>query len=47
MATQSTAAAPAPESSGLGTGWYLLIAVVIAAVLFLVMRRRNEESASP
>ena len=50
MATQSTAAAPAPgpvESSGLGTGWYLLIAVVIAAVLFLVMRRRKDESPSP
>jgi len=50
MATQSTAAAPASrpvESSGLGTGWYLLIAVVIAAVLFLVMRRRKDESPSP
>jgi hypothetical protein len=50
MATQSTAAAPAPapaESSGLGTGWYLLIAVVIAAILFLVMRRRKDESPSP
>ena len=39
---------PAPvESSGLGTGWYVLIAVVIAAILFLVMRRRKDESPSP
>ena len=44
-ATQATAAAPAPaESSGLGTGWYVLIAVVIAALLFLIMRRRKDES---
>ena len=50
MATQSTAApAPAPvaSSSGLGTAWYVLIAVVIAAVLFLIMRRRKDESPSP
>jgi len=50
MATQSTAAAPAPapvESAGLGTAWYVLIAVVILAVLFLVMRRRKDESPSP
>jgi hypothetical protein len=48
MATQSTAAAPAPaESSGLGTAWYVLIAVVIAAVLFLVLRRRNDTSPTP
>ena len=47
MATQSTAAAPAPEAAGLGTTWYVLIAVVIAAVLFLIMRRRKEESVSP
>ena len=48
--TQSTAAAPAPapvESAGLGTAWYVLIAVVILAVLFLVMRRRKDESPSP
>ena len=30
------------ESSGLGTGWYVLILVVIVAVLFLVMRRRKD-----
>jgi len=47
MATQPTAPAPAPEASGLGTAWYVLIAVVIAAVLFLIMRRRKEESVSP
>ena len=50
MTTQSTAAAPAPapvESAGLGTAWYVLIAVVILAVLFLVMRRRKDESPSP
>jgi hypothetical protein len=48
VATQSTAAAPAPaEPSGLGTGWYVLIAVVIAAILFLVMRRRKDENPSP
>ena len=47
MTTQSTATAPAPEASGLGTAWYVLIAVVIAAVLFLIMRRRKEESVSP
>ena len=48
VATQSTAAAPAPaEPSGLGTGWYVLIAVVIAAILFLVMRRRKDGSPSP
>jgi hypothetical protein len=45
VATQPTATAPAPvESSGLGTGWYLLIAVVIAAILFLIMRKRKDES---
>jgi len=44
----ATAPAPGPvESSGLGTAWYVLIAVVIAAVLFLVMRRRKDESQSP
>jgi hypothetical protein len=48
MATQPTAAAPAPvESSGLGTGWYVLIAVIIAAILFLIMRRRKDETPSP
>jgi len=49
MATQSTAApAPAPvASSGLGTAWYVLIAVVIAAVLFLVLRRRNDTGPTP
>jgi len=50
VAAQATAAPPAPgpvESSGLGSGWYLLIAVVIAAVLFLIMRRRNDGSRSP
>jgi uncharacterized membrane protein len=50
MATQSTAApapTPAPVESGLGTAWYVLIAVVIAAVLFLLMRRRKDESPSP
>jgi hypothetical protein len=49
VATQSTAPAPAPApaSSGLGTAWYVLIAVVIAAVLFLIMRRRKEESVAP
>ena len=40
----ATTPAPAPaESSGLGTGWYLLIAVVIAALLFLIMRKRKDE----
>ena len=48
VATQSTAAAPAPaESAGLGTAWYVLIAVVIAAVLFLVLRRRNDTGPTP
>jgi hypothetical protein len=47
MPTQSTATAPAAEAAGLGTAWYVLIAVVIAAVLFLIMRRRKEESVSP
>jgi hypothetical protein len=48
MATTAAAPAPAPvESSGLGTGWYLLIAVIIAAVLFLIMRRRKDENQSP
>jgi hypothetical protein len=50
VATPSTAAAPTPApapSSGLGTGWYVLIAVVIAAILFLIMRRRKDESQSP
>jgi len=48
MATEPTAAAPAPvASAGLGTGWYVLIAVVIAAILFLIMRRRRDESPSP
>ena len=43
-----TAAAPAPvESSGLGTGWYVLIAVIIAAILVLIMRRRKDETPSP
>jgi LPXTG-motif cell wall-anchored protein len=27
----------------LGTGWYLLIAVVIAALLFMIMRKRKDE----
>jgi len=44
VATQPTAPA---ESSGLGTGWYVLIAVIIAAILFLVMRRRKDGSPSP
>jgi len=49
MATQPTAAAPAPApvESGLGTGWYVLIAIVIAAILFLIMRRRKDENPSP
>ena len=48
MATQPVAAGPAPvESSGLGTAWYVLIAVVIAALLFLVMRRRNDANKAP
>jgi len=49
MATQSTAAAPAsaPVEPGLGTAWYVLIAVIIAAVLFLIMRRRKDENPSP
>jgi len=47
-ATQSTTAAPAPvASSGLGTGWYVVIAVVIAAILFLVMRRRKDGTSAP
>ena len=47
-ATQPVAAGPAPvESSGLGTAWYVLIAVVIAALLFLVMRRRNDANKAP
>jgi hypothetical protein len=44
---QPAAAPPAPapvESSGLGTAWYVLIAVVIAAVLFLVLRRRKDSN---
>ena len=37
--------APAPvESSGLGTAWYLLIAVAIAALLYFVVRRRKDEN---
>jgi len=48
MATQPVAAGPAPvESSGLGTAWYVLIAVVIAALLFLVMRKRNDANPAP
>jgi len=48
VATESTAAPPAAaESSGLGTVWYVLIAVVVIAVLFLVMRRRNDTSPTP
>jgi cell division septation protein DedD len=48
MATTAAAPASAPvESSGLGTGWYVLIAVIIAAVLFLIMRRRKDENQSP
>jgi hypothetical protein len=46
----ATTAAPAPtpvESSGMGTMWYVILAVVIAAVLFLVMRQRKEENPSP
>ncbi len=41
VATQPTAAAPAP-AEGLGNAWYVLIAVVITAVLFLFRRRRND-----
>jgi len=41
------ATTPAPAASaastGLGTGWYILIAVVIAALLFLIMRKRKDE----
>jgi len=34
---------PAPvESSGSGTPWYLLIALVVAAMLFFVVRRRKD-----
>jgi len=46
---QPAAAPPAPapvESSGSGTMWYVLIAVLIAAVLFFVMRRRKDENPS-
>jgi len=42
-AAESTATPPAPavESTGLGTAWYVVIALIIVAVMF-VMRRRKE-----
>jgi len=45
----ATAAAPAPapaESSGIGTLWIVIIALVIAAVLYFVMRQRKDGQAS-
>ncbi len=41
-APQPAAVPPPSESSGLGTMWYVLIAVLLAIVIFVMMRRKKQ-----